>query len=432
LSPVIETISGLRGIYPNEMNPEYAFKVTCKFGSHLGEGRVAIGMDTRASSQALAYAARAGLIYSGLDVEFLGRTTTPEVFRHVLREKLKGGVVVTASHNPETWNGLKFVREGRGLFESELSEVLNEGCRFAKAGSSHEVDSSKYYDELLGAVGEGRASGIRVGLDLGGGSACIHVPELFSRTGAEVFCLNGNPGIFTRKIDPTQDQLRELSKVMVKTGCEIGFAFDCDGDRLQVLDCRGRKLPPDYALLAALSTVPPGGSVAISVDTSDAVLKFARKRGLNIRPAPVGEANVVEVMLREGCEVGGEGSSAGVIDSRFSFCRDGLLVAMRIIGELSAGRGPDVEQLKEHSLIRSKVNLENRAGERVIERLMKKYPDALTVDGVKVPSDDGWFLIRPSRTEGGLRISVQSSSEAGARRLLSDVTAEVLRLAKEG
>ncbi|MEM3638140.1 MAG: hypothetical protein QXE12_05615 [Conexivisphaerales archaeon] len=431
MSPVIESVSGLRGIYPDAMNAEYAFNASCKFSSYLKNGRIAVGMDTRPSSQALARAASAGVMYSGSQAIWLGVVTTPELFHYVRNNEIEGGIMITASHNPKEWNGLKMVRKGRGLFEEELRDFLSTQCIVKEIGSKIEGDSRKYYEDILKMLGD-NLKGVKLALDLGGGSASLHVPSTFRRAGGEVYAVNASAGIFTRTIDPTQDSLEQLVKIIKVAGCDIGLAFDCDGDRLQVVDSHGVKLPPDYTLYLAIKNAEDIDRVVLSVDTSDVVVEEAKRRGMKIFFSPVGEANVLKVMLENECRLGGEGSSAGVIDSRFSYCRDGLLASAYVMRELAEAGSLDLAELDGHEVIRKKLEIDRGSSDKIMRELEREYPDATKIDGIKISFGDGWCLVRMSRTEQALRISVEGRSRARAEEILDTMSRKISGLMREG
>ncbi|MDG6934847.1 MAG: hypothetical protein JRN68_09130 [Nitrososphaerota archaeon] len=425
---LMETISGLRGLYGQGITTDYAFRVACRYANWLGPSDVAVGMDTRTSSLVIAKAVLSGLMHGGSNPVWIGSTTTPELFRFVSREGLRGGIMVTASHNPKEWNGLKLVRDGRGVFENELNEILSSECHTTIFGQPRSADASHYFDEILGVMGKGDAHGLKVALDLGGGSACYHVPSLFRDAGAEVLALNSSPGVFTRIIDPTQDELVQLRRIVVSEGCDVGFAFDCDGDRLQVVDSQGRKMPPDYALFVAVKQRKGSVGIAISVDTSDAVVRTAEQAGAKVFLTPVGEANVVKTILENDCVLGGEGSSAGVIEPSFSLCRDGLLAAARILKEIASTGRLDPGPFSTHHQMRTKIEVERRRIPGILKSFLKEHPDATTIDGVKFRTDDGWVLLRASRTEDVLRISVESGSEQAALHLANRVKEQIVKI----
>ncbi|MEM0118743.1 MAG: hypothetical protein QXV32_09905 [Conexivisphaerales archaeon] len=421
----LESISGIRGIYPDSLDIHYVFLTGCKFGRYLDGREVVVGMDTRQSSVLLKKAAISGLLYSGSSVIDLGITTTPEVFRYTKKHGIKGGIMITASHNPKEWNGIKFIVDARGPTEDKLQKIIETECTYSNAGELKKGDSSEYYSDIVDFIGKDSARDLVLALDAGGGSVVYNAPAMFNELGAKVILINGSPGIFSRVIDPTQDSLQNLSNIVKKTKCNIGFAFDCDGDRLQVVDSEGDKLPPDFTLAAALQNVPPYSRVAISVDTSEAVMQIARERKLHVYISPVGEANVVDTMLKNDCVLGGEGSSAGVIDPSFSFCRDGLLAAAHILKNFNQKKLPAKELFAQHYTIRTKIQFDRNTAFMVIKNLKKKYPDAITVDGVKIVLRNGWCLIRPSRTEDVLRLSAESDSKEQAEMILDNIKHEI-------
>jgi phosphomannomutase/phosphoglucomutase len=407
-SLVIESISGLRGIYGKDLTIPYAKGWASRFASFSGQGEIAVGCDTRPSSEALLKAVVDALAGSGCIVHRLGLVTTPEIFRYVRISGVDGGIVVTASHNPPEWNGLKFItKEGTGIDDDELSAIRESHPVFSVGRV--QPASSPYYDDILRRVGPEAGAGVRVGLDLGGGSATKSAVQLFELMGAEVHAINMRAGVFDRTLDPTEDALSGLSQEVAEHGCDVGFAFDGDGDRLVVMGADGVKLPPDTIFsLMALETVRKGDTVALSVDTSSAVADVVLGRGGKVAMAPVGEANVVKVMLETRSSLGGEGSSGGVIFPDFSYCRDGLLAASFLVRSL---RRSSLKELlggvPNYALERLKFEADRTSFDRALDRIRAEHPEALTLDGVRIEGRLGWILFRPSRTEDLVRISVE-------------------------
>jgi phosphomannomutase len=228
--------------------------------------------------------------------------------------------------------------------------------------------------------------------------------------GAEVHAINMRAGAFNRTVDPTEDPLVQLSREVVLHRCDVGFAFDGDGDRLVVMDAEGNKLPPDtiFALMA-LGTVKENDTVTVSVDTSTAVADIVRSKGGKVVLAPVGEANVVRTMLETTSSLGGEGSSGGVIFPDFSYCRDGLLAASLLVRSLRRSALKDIlAGLPAYSLERLKMAADRPSFERGLELIRREHPDSIALDGVRIDGSHGWMLFRPSRTEEVVRISVET------------------------
>jgi len=419
------SISGIRGVFGSHDLTLYEIvKVSRLFAQSLvGQGdRCILGRDTRPSSTAISKIVTASLMQEGVDVYDLSVAPTPMVFRESRR--YEGGCIVTASHNPLEWNGLKFVLKGRGIFENELQDMLN--CSPVK---ETEITSnygkpfqaiSNYVNEVVDLT---KASGdstkrIKVGLDPGGGSTCGFVNKLFKNLGYRFYSINDTYGMSSRGTDPTIDSLSDLASLVVANGLDFGFAFDIDGDRLVVVDKNGKKLSPDTTLLLCLASSLNLGmkKFVTSIDTSISIEKFARRYGsasVKFDYSKVGESNVVSKMLGVEADAGGEGSSAGFIMPKFNMCRDGFL-ACAIISSLDTKMiGECIEFARQYAQIRTKIALPSDQHRRIIEKLIDIFKrdssEILTIDGVKaILDDDSWALVRPSNTEHAIRVSVES------------------------
>jgi phosphomannomutase/phosphoglucomutase len=432
-SLVIESISGLRGIYDRDLTIAYVKGWASRFAAFTGEGDIAAGCDTRPSSEALLKSVADALSGAGCVVHRLGLVATPEIFRYVRVSGMDGGVMVTASHNPPEWNGLKFItKDGMGISEEELLAIRESHPTFSPGRV--EPASSPYYDDILRRVGPDSGTGVKVGLDLGGGSATKSATQLFEMMGAEVHAINMRAGAFNRTVDPTEDPLAQLSQAVVSHRCDVGFAFDGDGDRLVVMDAEGTKLPPDtiFALMAS-EIVKEDDMVAISVDTSSAVAEIVRNKGGKVVLAPVGEANVVRTMLDTRSSLGGEGSSGGVIFPDFSYCRDGLLAAALLVRSLRRSALADIlADLPSYSLERLKMTADWPSFEKALGVIRREHPDSITLDGVRLEGSHGWMLFRASRTEDAVRISVEARSQKELPAAVEEAKALLSRAMSSG
>jgi len=330
----ILSVSGFRGIIGYDLNPAELVSISRSFGDFIGNGSCAIGRDTRNSSVMVSRAVTAGLLDASCDILDFGTLSTPALFREVARRNLDGGLMITASHNPPEWNGLKFIMKGgRGIFEEELSSLLSSKLTSSsKIGNYSEV-SSIYLEELISYIGKDSCSGLKVSLDLGGGAGSLFAPKLFKTIGCKVSTLNDSPGIFSRTIDPIEDKLEGLSESVVANGFDVGFAYDCDADRVAIVDEKGRKLPPDFTLMLGLNYLMKKTGlrdIVVSLDTSMGLDQMVSDLGGKVFYAKVGEANVAMEMMKRGCKLGGEGSSGGLILADFVLCRDGALASALI------------------------------------------------------------------------------------------------------
>ena len=350
----------------------------------------------------------------GIDIYNLGIAPTPAVFREAV--KYGAGAIVTASHNPLEWNGLKFVVEGRGLFEDELETMLKSSPGYS-GNFGREYHATSSYVEEIADLTRSNAK-VKVGIDLGGGAACGYAEHLFKNLGHQYFSVNGVPGISSRGPDPTADPLDDLRALATSNGLDHGFALDLDADRLVVVNSSGEKLNPDSTLLLCVARSMELGmkKFVVSIDTSIAIEKYVKDRNGKVGHSKVGEANVVRKLLEENAEAGGEGSSAGFIVPRFNMCRDGLLAAATISTLERKTIQECLAFASQYAQIRSKIPADSSQHKAVIEKLqdaLKADSTSITTgDGVKaIIDEDSWILVRPSNTEHAIRISVESKSE---------------------
>lgn len=418
-------MSGLRGVVGSDIGVRNFLSAGSAFGRFVDGKTCLVGRDTRKSADMAANAVVAGLLSQGCKVFDLGVVSTPAVFREVKTRNAEGGISITSSHNPPDWNGVKFIAApGRGVFEEELLTIENHmqdgwGLR---NGKYFKVETN-YTNNVVAFFGRGSCSGVKVALDLGGGAGCAFLPRALEDLGARVFSLNATPGIFSRVIDPTADSLGGLSNAINTHGCDVGFGYDCDVDRLVIMDKEGRKIPADFTLLFGLKYFYEKerlDKACISIDTSLSVVNYLRSIKAKVYRAKVGEGNVLRKMLEENCNAGGEGSSGGFIYSPMNMCRDGLLIS-GIVLSLIARRG-SLEEIQDgvEKFVqeRRKLSCRRDLAPSVMAILARKFPDAESIDGIAIfPTEDSWILIRPSNTENVMRLSAEAKTEETAMKL---------------
>jgi phosphomannomutase len=275
---------------------------------------------------------------------------------------------------------------------------------------------------------------VGVALDLGGGAAISHAPDILKRLGCRVVSINDTPGLFSRRIDPIADRLELLQELVRREDCSIGLGFDCDGDRLAIVDVNGKKRSGDFMLTLALSQKLAGSKgtgVVVSVDTTQAVDQEVKKHGGHVFRSKVGEANVVGLMKEKGIVIGGEGSSGGLIDGSFNYCRDSMLAALVIIRALKTRGVKIYDDVKSYHQERAALNLGRADALRGIKLLATKHDGADTTDGMKIwTSTKSWVLIRVSGTEDVVRVSAESESAQKARRMVQEYSAQLRELSK--
>lgn len=422
------SISGIRGIFNQDLNLNSIINFSRLFASFIinnsinSEKKCLVARDTRPSSDIILRTVSAAIMEKGIDVFDLGVAPTPFVFRESI--KYGNAIIVTASHNPLEWNGLKFVINGRGMFEEELDSIQQQDATSnTQFGKSYHINS-KYILDILEFMrknrylDDGRKRTNAVGLDPGGGAISSFIPKLYGSLNQDFLSINDIAGISSRSPDPTTDDLFELRKLVLSKKLDLGFAFDMDADRLVVVDRNGNKLSTDLTLLLCIASTLYHGAkkFVVSIDTSNAIRHMVTDHGGTLNYSKVGEANVVKQLLNLKADAGGEGSSAGFIMPKFNMCRDGILASV-IISSLNEDVYSDcIEIASNYSTIRSKVPIESRFQQSVIEKFEQKFKaksfHIIKMDGTKILMDDkSWILLRSSNTEHAVRISVESSPD---------------------
>lgn len=418
------SISGVRGIFGNDLNIEDIIYY-CRNFSHLAKSRkCVVGRDTRPSGEIVINVAIASLLERGISVYNLGISPTPVIFREA--RKYGSGLIITSSHNPLEWNGLKFILDGRGINESEL-EYLEKKDKFQreKIGTETHVDSD-YIDEAVKVIGDIKKSS-KIAIDVGGGAAFDVAPKLLRKLGCKVSVINGTPGKSTRGPDPTNDQLSGLVQASKKSS--IGFAFDLDGDRLVVVR-DGKKQSPDITLGLGVAGALEKGykKFVLSIDTSVAIEKFIKNGGGQVNRSKVGEANVVDMMLKTKSQAGGEGSSAGFILPEFNMCRDGLLTSGLIASMVGTKQFDEINKFMEgYHQVRTKVSVDSKLHKKTLQTFLKKMrkqaSQIITIDGIKsIIDEDSWVLVRQSNTEHIIRVSAESNDLNKAKTIEKQVS----------
>ena len=434
--------SGIRGPIGDEVTAETALRVGRALGAEAD--RVVVGRDPRESGELLVDALAAGLRESGSEVVDLGVAATPTVARNVGWLDADAGVAVTASHNPPEDNGLKLWQPSGQAYDAAGQD------RIASRIEAGEVDlrawdglgdrrsaegAERHVDALVAAAGDERALDLGVAVDLGNGAGRVSVDALVA-AGCRVETLNAQPdGRFPgRPSEPTADNCAALSTLVGEGAYDLGIAHDGDADRMRAVAGDGTFLTGDALLaLFAADAAEAGERVAVPVDTSLAVEDFLAERGVEVTRTAVGDVHVAEAATAPDVAFGGEPSGAWIWPDE-TLCPDGPLAAVKIAamaaekpleGRLSA--------IQSYPIRRSSVECGDKRGAMaaVESSVLDRYESVETLDGVRVDTGEGWFLIRASGTQPLVRLTAEARSEARTEALLSEAR-ELLSEAIEG
>ena len=417
-----KTISGIRGIFGKDLHLKDVIEFSNNFSSLIKSQKCVVGRDTRPSGKMIQETISAVLMKNGIDVFDLGMVPTPVVFREA--RKYGAGIVISSSHNPIEWNGMKFILDGRGINEKELPQIINhQEILKSKIGKIKKIEST-YIEDARKIIGNIENSP-KIVIDNGGGAAKDFAATLLKNIGCDVEVINKELLGCSRGPDPTSDKLIELTSISKDK--EIAFAFDLDGDRLVVVR-KGKKQTPDVTLGLGIAKSLELGykKFVLSIDTSISIEKFIKEKGGTVVRSKVGEANVIEEMLKNNSQAGGEGSSGGFILPEFNYCRDGILTSGLISSMLENSKFSEIlKYMKSYFQIREKVEIDSNYHEKIIENiknnLIKKYPEIDTRDGIKAIIDENtWILIRKSNTEDIIRISGESNDEEKCKRIINN------------
>ena len=417
-----KTISGIRGIFGKDLHLKDVIEFSNNFSSLIKSQKCVVGRDTRPSGKMIQETISAVLMKNGIDVFDLGMVPTPVVFREA--RKYGAGIVISSSHNPIEWNGMKFILDGRGINEKELPQIINhQEILKSKIGKIKKIEST-YIEEARKIIGNIENSP-KIVIDNGGGAAKDFAATLLKNIGCDVEVINKELLGCSRGPDPTSDKLIELTNISKDK--EIAFAFDLDGDRLVVVR-KGKKQTPDATLGLGIAKSLELGykKFVLSIDTSISIEKFIKEKGGTVVRSKVGEANVIEEMLKNNSQAGGEGSSGGFILPEFNYCREGILTSGLISSMLENSKFSEIlNYMESYFQIREKIEIDSNYHDRLIENikdnLIKKYSEIDTRDGIKAIIDENtWILIRKSNTEDIIRISGESNDEEKCKKIINN------------
>ena len=443
---LIVGVSGIRGIVGESLTPSVMVQFARAYGTLLKGGRVVLGRDSRPSGEMFAYAAAAGLTAAGCEVTQLGMVMTPTVAHAICTGRYDGGIVITASHNPGQWNGMK-VLDQRGLAPDpsrakRLAAIRDRGeYRDVRAGFAPlQIDdqAGERHVEAVQAAVEcdlRPLAGMRVVLDSVNGAGGIDSGAFLTSFGCDLVHINDEPtGLFTHGPEPIAENLTQLCDKVRSAEAKVGFVQDPDADRLAVVDENGVFIGEEYTLALAVRSVLSRrpGPVAANLSTSRIIDDIAAEFGVEVFRTPVGEAHVARAVLQHECVVGGEGNG-GVIDPRISPVRDSLS-AMSHILQLMAATGKSISalvaEIPPYTMIKQKFDFPRARIDTALRAVAAACGDIGGADGrmndsdgVRIDTPRGWVHIRASNTEPIVRIMAEAADADTCEAMIDRVRA---------
>ena len=427
---------GVRRTANDVLTPEFASRLAACYGT-LVKGTVAVGGDTRTSTLMLKQAVTAGLLSSGCDVVDLGILPTPGV-QYAVRKYYDGGVMITASHNPPQYNGLKFLDEdGIGIpdeMDIEIERLYFDAepdrVEFHEIGELYRNDKviDEYVDEAVSKVDVEaiRKANLKVVVDCGSGAGCFTAPYLIRKLGCDVTTLNLQPdGFFPgRNPEPIEENLQELIHVVKELNADIGLAHDGDADRTICIDENGSFVLGDKTFTLVEKQMLKennGGTIVTTVATSQAIYDVAEEYNGEVIATAVGDLLVARKLKDENGLFGGE-ENGGLIFPDFVYGRDAVMTVAKILEIVAKEKKPLSELVAElpvYYASKTKIECPDDEKEFVMASIAEEIQTTTDfkldlTDGVKILKEDGWVIIRPSGTEPIFRCFSESDSQKKA------------------
>ncbi len=434
----------MRGIVGENLSASVAVDYGCAFGTYLKDTlpnhrlSVCIGMDSRPSGQMLKSSVTAGLAAVSVDVIDLGLVTTPCVGVSLRELGCSGGVIITASHNPVQYNGIKLLLDNgiapppdsaarirQYFFDKNFSYADQIHC--GKVTFDSRADS-RHISKVLAIVDKKLIASkkFKVTLDSVNGAGGPITKKLLAELGCEVSAINDEPtGLFAHTPEPTAENLKDFCRQVKIANAQVGFAQDPDADRLAIVDENGRYIGEEYSLALAAKYIfsKRTGNAAANLSTSRMIDDIADSSGGRVFRTAVGEANVASAMLKNNCIIGGEGNG-GVIDLRVGPIRDSL-VGIALVLQLMAETGKTISQLVGeiggYYMTKEKIHVEPSQTPQILESIKTAFPDTRldTTDGYKFVFPNGdWVHTRASNTEPVIRFIVEAKDESSAQEYI--------------
>lgn len=448
MATLMVSISGIRGIVGDGLDPETLVKYTSAYADFVKEGTVVIGRDSRITGEFVRSITAGTLLAKGLNVIDIGICPTPTVQFMVKKLNANGGIVFSASHNPNEWNALKLLNStGQFMSPKEhkvLIEMLNtpqpyvswdkvgkytvyeEGIKIHK----NAVLDMQYIDkELI------KSKKFKVVADCVNGAGLYVIPELLRELGCEVIELNcEKTGIFPRLPEPLPENLTETMKAVLEHSADFAIVVDPDADRLVLITDKGEPFGEENTITLAMKFVfskNKGNGVA-NLSTTRAVDDVAKAAGCEVFRSSVGEANVVDKMKEVNAVIGGEGSG-GVIYPALHYGRDslvGTIFTLQSLAEFGGKLSEFKQSLPQYFIAKKKNELTGGSPDAVINTLIKKYSSEKinTEDGLRIDFSDHWVHFRKSNTEPIIRVITEAKSQCEAEEYIDKYFFEIEKL----
>ncbi|MHA1333828.1 MAG: phosphoglucosamine mutase [Candidatus Odinarchaeia archaeon] len=430
--------NGIRGVVNDLFTPEFSAKIGQAIGSFFGNGPILVGGDGRLSTPMIKNAVISGLVSSGVDVIDVGIAPTPAIQYATKELNVSGAVIVTASHNPPQFNGVKVI-DSDGIEISHEKELKIEEIFFESNFKKAEWNSlgqlttdtsiiERYIDAILNKIDVDviKKKSLKIVVDPGNGVGALVTPYLLRKLGCKVVTINAQvDGSFPgRNPEPNPDNLQELMKLVKVLNADLGIAHDGDADRVIFVDEEGNFHWGDISfalIIRKLLRENKGGKIVTPVASSKLIEDIVAQNNGELIWTPVGSIIVARTLKEVNGICGGE-ENGGIFYAPHQYVRDGAMGAvlmLEIMCETGKKLSELVSELPKYYMTKLKVKCSNEIKQKVMEKILKKVEDyeVITLDGVKIITEKGWVIIRPSGTEPLFRCYAESSDKNASEEL---------------
>ncbi len=452
MTTIVKSISGIRGIVGDGLDPQNLVQLSAAFAQFCKFGKIVVGRDSRITGEYISRIVTGTLIASGCDVVDVGIVPTPTVQIYVEELKSSGGIVISASHNPNEWNALKLLNSnGTFLSPQEATEFFelekNFNPKFKKwnqigtyqfINEAYNLHIDKIINLDLINIEQIKRKKFKVLVDCVNGAGVDVVPKLLEKFGCEVTKLNcDHSGIFPRNPEPIPENLSDTIKVAKEGNFDLTIIVDPDVDRLVLIQENGEPFIEEYTIVLATDFVlsKQRGSVCVNLSTTRAVEDIASKYNCSVFRTPVGEINVVEGMKKFGAVIGGEGSG-GVIYPKLHYGRDalvGIAFTLQYLSEKNKKLSEIKKELPAYFIVKDKFETKNVSPDLIVQRFKDEFKDQRTNedDGLRIEFEDHWVHLRKSNTEPIIRLIVEARTESLSRKLMANYKEKLIKIIKE-